>query len=156
VSIKLLLLLLYNVTVLDHFWPLVVPCTWDAVRIVNSFITISHVRNYNHNYFTTLLRVYTITILTHQYSILFSHSLHNTLDIFTYSHFPCLSPIENSLVELLFKNSIRLHWLTSQLSITISDYHSLPHMQSLQFTLWADCDIFVKLSPRTVLFRTYS
>jgi hypothetical protein len=43
-----------------------------------------------------------------------------------------------------------LHWLTSQLSITISNYHTLSHTQSLQFTLRVDCDIFfVKLSPRT-------
>jgi hydrogenase maturation factor len=41
------------------------------------FITISHVRNYIHlKLFLTLLRVYTITILTRQYSI---------LDVFTYS-----------------------------------------------------------------------
>jgi hypothetical protein len=77
--------LLYNVTVLDHFWPPVVPCwgTWDAVLVVNSFLfTISTTCNYNHSQlFIMLLRVYTITILTRQYSILFSHSLHNTLDI---------------------------------------------------------------------------
>jgi hypothetical protein len=43
-----------------------------------------------------------------------------------------------------------LHWLTSQLSITISNYHTLSHTQSLQFTLRADCDtFFVKLSPRS-------
>jgi hypothetical protein len=57
------------------------------VRLLIRFITISTIRNYIHlQLFLTLLRVYTITILTRQYSILFSHSLHNTLDIFTYSH----------------------------------------------------------------------
>jgi hypothetical protein len=45
---------------------------------------------------------------------------------------------------------MRLHWLTSQLSVTFRDYHTLSHTQSLQFTLRADCDIFfVKLSPRS-------
>jgi hypothetical protein len=47
-----------------------------------------------------LLHIYTANNLTRQYSILFSHSLHDTLHIFTYSHFPCLSPIENSLLKL--------------------------------------------------------
>jgi hypothetical protein len=62
--------------------------------------TILTTRNYIHlQLFLTLLRVYTITILTRQYSILFSRSLHNTLDIITYSHFPCLSPIENLLLR---------------------------------------------------------
>jgi hypothetical protein len=59
-------LVLYNVRVLDQFWPQIVPCyyTEDAVRIVNSFITIPITRNYNHSQlFFKLLRVYTITIL---------------------------------------------------------------------------------------------
>jgi hypothetical protein len=44
----------------------IAPCyaTEDAVRIVNSFITIPITRNYNYSQlFLTLLRVYTITIL---------------------------------------------------------------------------------------------
>jgi hypothetical protein len=44
---------LYNVTMLDHFWPPVVPRLgiWDAVKIGNSFLfTISRLHNYNHNY----------------------------------------------------------------------------------------------------------
>jgi hypothetical protein len=52
---------------LNQFWPPIVPCysTEDAVRIVNSFITIPITRNYNHpQLFLTLLRVYTIIILT--------------------------------------------------------------------------------------------
>jgi hypothetical protein len=52
--------------VLDLFWPPIVPCysTEDAVRIVNSFISIPITRNYNHSeLFLTLLRVYTIIIL---------------------------------------------------------------------------------------------
>jgi hypothetical protein len=39
--------------------------TEHAVRIVNSFITVPVTRNYNHTQlFITLLRVYTIIILT--------------------------------------------------------------------------------------------
>jgi hypothetical protein len=48
-----------------------------------------------------------------------------------------------------FATATGCHWLTSQLSITTSDYHTLSHTHSLQFTLRADCDIFIKLSPRT-------
>jgi hypothetical protein len=40
--------------------------------------------------FITLLHVYTITILTRQYSIPFSHSLHNILDIFTFQIKPSI------------------------------------------------------------------
>jgi hypothetical protein len=57
---------MYNVGVLDQFWPPIVPCysTEDAVRIGNPFITIQITRNYNHSQlFLKLLRVYTITIL---------------------------------------------------------------------------------------------
>jgi hypothetical protein len=97
-----------------HYWIFgvlyIVTCyaTEDAVRIGTSFITISTTRNYNHSQlFITLCHIYTAYNLTRQYSILFSHSLRNTLDIFTYSHFPCLSPIENSLFKLL-KNWLRI------------------------------------------------
>jgi hypothetical protein len=67
--------------------------TEDAVRIDNSFITIPIARNYNHSQlFLTLLRVYTIIILTRSWL--------------------------KSLITLL-------HWLTSQLSITVSHYRTL-------------------------------
>jgi hypothetical protein len=58
---------------LDHFCLPVVPCyaTEDASQIVNLFIYNLHPRNYNHSQlFLTLLRVYTIMILTRQYFIL--------------------------------------------------------------------------------------
>jgi hypothetical protein len=58
-------LILYNVRVLDQFWPPVVPCyaIEDAFRIVNSFITIPITRNYIHSQlFLTLLHVYTAYI----------------------------------------------------------------------------------------------
>jgi hypothetical protein len=47
--------------VLDHFWTPVVAClgTLDAVRIGNSFITISTTRNYNR-----LFHPYTFTQFT--------------------------------------------------------------------------------------------
>jgi hypothetical protein len=52
---------------LDQLWTSVVQCyaAEDTVRIVNSFITITITRNYNHSHlFLTLLRVYTNIILT--------------------------------------------------------------------------------------------
>jgi hypothetical protein len=58
--------------VLDHFWPPVLPCfdIGDAVGIGNWFIKILITRNYIHlQLFVTLLRVYTFTNLTRQYSI---------------------------------------------------------------------------------------
>jgi hypothetical protein len=62
--------------VLDHFWPPVVKCysTEDAVQIVNSVITISITRNYNHNYF---LRCATFTQLTIIHVRDYSHLLHS-------------------------------------------------------------------------------
>jgi hypothetical protein len=90
-------------------WPyLTTSCTCyaaeDAVQIVNSFYLQSHTRNYNQ-FFLTLCHIYAAYNLTRQYSTLFSRSLHNTLDIFTYSHFTCLSPVETSLVEPLLKTA---------------------------------------------------
>jgi hypothetical protein len=66
------------------------------LRLVLDFITISHLHNYNHlQLFITLCHIYTAYNLTRQCSI---------LSVFTYSHFPCLSPIENLLIELLLTN----------------------------------------------------
>jgi hypothetical protein len=82
--------------VLDQFWPPVVPCydTEDAVRVVNSFITIPITRNYNHSQlFLTLCHIYT-----------------------AYNH-------TRSWLQSLIILFTRLHWLTSQLSITLSNYH---------------------------------
>jgi hypothetical protein len=55
---------MYNVRVLDHFWPSVVPClgTWYAVQIATSFVTILTTQNYNHNY---LLRFCAFTQFLH-------------------------------------------------------------------------------------------
>jgi hypothetical protein len=80
---------------LDHFWPPVVPCysTEDAVRIINSFITIPITRNYNHSQlFLTLCHIYTAHNHTRSWL--------------------------QSLITLL-------HWLTSQISISVSNYHTL-------------------------------
>jgi hypothetical protein len=83
----------------------------DAVQIGNLFMTILTTRNYIHSQlFLTLCHIYTTYNLTRQYSTLFSRSLHNTLDIFTYSRFTCLFPIETSLVEPLFKTPLE-NWL---------------------------------------------
>jgi hypothetical protein len=73
----IILILLYHVWVLETPFGLLI-----------GFIIMSTTRNYIHlQLFITRLRVYTITILTSKYFILFCHSLHNTLDISTYSHF---------------------------------------------------------------------
>jgi hypothetical protein len=87
--------------------------TKDAVRIGNSFITIPITRHYNHSQLSiTLLRVYTIIILIRSRL----QSLITLLHIYTgwllsyqllsqiVTHFPCLSPIETSLVGLLLTN----------------------------------------------------
>jgi hypothetical protein len=52
--------------VFDHFWSPVIPYLdiWDAVQIVNSFITILHLEE-----FITLCHIYTAYNLTLQYSI---------------------------------------------------------------------------------------
>jgi hypothetical protein len=84
--------------------------------LIGLFI-ISHIRNYNHNY---LLRCVTFTQLTILHVRDYNHLLHSytfTLADFsasnyylklshtyTSSHFPCLSPIETSLVEQLLNN----------------------------------------------------
>jgi hypothetical protein len=94
-TITIALKILYNVTVLDHFWTPVVQCysTEDAVRIVISFITIPITRNCTHSQlFLTLCHIY--TAYNHTRSWL------------------------QSLITLL-------HWRTSQLSITVSNYHTL-------------------------------
>jgi hypothetical protein len=87
--------------------------TKDAVRIGNSFITIPITRHYNHSQlFLKPLRVYTITIL---HVCNYKHLLHSCTGwLLSYqllsqsiTHFPCLSPIETSLVGLLLTNSSR-------------------------------------------------
>jgi hypothetical protein len=45
------------------------------------------------------------------------------------------SHLFHSCTQSLPIDSMRLHWLTSELTVTITDYHTLLHMQSLQFTL---------------------
>jgi hypothetical protein len=99
----------YNVRVLDHFWSPVVQCfaTEDAGQIVNSFYYSlhPHVPTIIHNY---LLRCVTFTQLTilHSYTgwILSYQLLSQIIIHFTSSHFPCLPPIETSLVEQLLNN----------------------------------------------------
>jgi hypothetical protein len=100
-------MILYNVTVLDHFWPPVVPCysTEDAFRIVNSFITISrpHVTTFTHNYslrcvtFTqlTILHLHNYNHLLHSYTgwILSYQLLSQIITDFTSSHFETLAEI---------------------------------------------------------------
>jgi hypothetical protein len=63
-------MVMYNVRGLDPFWRPIVMCyaTEDTVRIVNWFITIPITRNYiQSQLFLTLLRIYTIILLTHSW-----------------------------------------------------------------------------------------
>jgi hypothetical protein len=120
------LYILYNVRwLLDQFWPPIVPCysTEDAVRIVNSFVTIPITRTYIHSQlFLTLLHMYiaynhlyvrswlqSLITLLHVYtgSLLSYQLLSQIITHFTSSHFPGLAPIETSLVALLLNNSSR-------------------------------------------------
>jgi hypothetical protein len=87
--------ILYNVRVLDHFWPPVVRVTplKTSFGLSVDLLQSSPTRNYNHSQlFLTLCHIYT-----------------------AYNHTPSWL---QSLITLL-------HWLTSQLSITVSDYHTL-------------------------------
>jgi hypothetical protein len=84
--------------VLDPFLTLVVPCysTEDAVRIVNSFITIP------------ITSLQSLTIISYAVTRLQNYNPYTyvtTVTYYTLTH---------------------LHWLTSQLSITVSNYHTLP------------------------------
>jgi hypothetical protein len=107
--------------------------TEDAVRIVNSFITIPVTRNYIHSQlFITLCHIYT-----------------------------AYNDTRSGLQSLI--TLTRLHWLTSQLSITVSNYHRLyiftlrnsrrdltPRIHFLQLTRRSAP---YKLLPRTELNR---
>jgi hypothetical protein len=107
--------ILYNISVLDHFWSIVhVRVLETPFGFVIRFYLQSHTFVTTHNY---LLGCVTFTQLTRQYSTLFSRNLHNTLDIFTYSHFPCLSASENSLGELFFKNWLLRHSSSSYITL---------------------------------------
>jgi hypothetical protein len=80
--------------------------TEDAVQIANFFITIPTTRNYNHSQlFLSCVTFTQLTILhiPNPYSI--CHTVF--LTHLTSSHFPCLSPIETSLVEQLLNNCSR-------------------------------------------------
>jgi hypothetical protein len=78
--------ILYNVRVLDPFWPPVVPCysTEDAVRIVTSFISIPITRKYIHSQlFLTLLHMY--TAYNHLYFRNYNHLFHS----YKFTQFTC-------------------------------------------------------------------
>jgi hypothetical protein len=120
--------------------------TEDVVRIVNLFITIPVTRNYIHSQ----LFLYAVSPL---HSLQF-YTFVTTITYSTLTRLHSLQTLHSNLyctiAQILLIYSIRLHRLTSQLSITISNYHTLSHTQRLQFTLRADCDIFfIKLSPRS-------
>jgi hypothetical protein len=109
----------------------------DAVRIVNSFITIPITRNYNHTQlFLTLLRVYTIIILTRSwlksliprlhvytvyvhYTLIFSALLHIKSPIWLNT--PSLADF--SAIEYYLKLSHTLHLHTSRVCL-LSRPHS--------------------------------
>jgi hypothetical protein len=85
--------------------------TLDAVQIVNRFYcNLTHVTTFTYNH---LLRCVTLTQFTILHAnIPFLTSSH-TLDIFTYSHFSCLSLIDNLLVELDLENWLLRHCSSS-------------------------------------------
>jgi hypothetical protein len=98
--------ILYNVTGTRPLLTTSYTCyaTEDAGQIVNSFYynLHPHVTTITHNY---LLRCVTFT----QFTILHvpnPYSICHTVFLthLTFSHFPCLSPIGNSLVEQLLNN----------------------------------------------------
>jgi ABC-type uncharacterized transport system permease subunit len=84
----------------------VMPLETPFGLLIRFIYNLTHVTTITHN-ISYAVSHYTAYNLTFYYSILFSHRLHNTLHIFTYSHFPCLSPIENLLFELL-KTELKL------------------------------------------------
>jgi hypothetical protein len=72
-----------------------------VIPLLQSSIT----RNYNHSQlFLTPLHMYTA---------------YNDLYVRNYDH------LVHSCIESLLIDSLRLHWLTSQLTVTITDYHTL-------------------------------
>jgi hypothetical protein len=87
----------------------------DAVQIVNSFITIPTTRNYNHNYFLRCVTFTQLTILHVPNPYFICHSV--VLTHLTSSHFPCLSPIETSLVEQLLNNCFLRHSSSSYIRL---------------------------------------
>jgi hypothetical protein len=127
----------YNVRVLDQFWPPFVPCyaLTTPFGLLSPFISIPITRNYNHTQlFLTRLRVYTLTILIRSwllslipllhvytvyvhYTAAFTALLHiksSLTDFSTINYclklshtLHLLSPIETSLVGLLLKNCSR-------------------------------------------------
>jgi hypothetical protein len=84
----------------------VMPLKTPIRLLIGLFTIFTFVTTITHNYFLRCVTFTQLTILTRQYSTIFSRSLHNALDIFTYSHFPCLFLIENSLVELTYKTDL--------------------------------------------------
>jgi hypothetical protein len=100
---------------LDQFWSPVVhvtPLKTPFGLVIPLLQSQSHVTTITHNYLLTLLRVYTIIILTRSWL----QSLITLLHIYTgwllsyqllsqiITHFLCLPPIETSLVGLLLTN----------------------------------------------------
>jgi hypothetical protein len=97
----------------DRFWPPIVrvtPLKTPFGLVIPLLQSQSHVTTITHNYF---LRCYTFAQFT------------NT----------ALQSLLHYSTQSLLLYTVRLHWLTSQLSVTFTDYHTLKRTQSLHFTL---------------------
>jgi hypothetical protein len=88
-------------TILYNFTPLKTP-----FGLLIPLLQSSPTRNIHSQLFITLCHIYTAYNVTRSQS-LFCHTVF--LTHLTSSHFPCLSPIETSLVEQLLNNCLRRH-----------------------------------------------
>jgi hypothetical protein len=85
---------------------------------------VSHLHSLQSYTFVTTITYYTLTRL--HWWLLSYQLLSQFITHFTFSHFPCLSPIETSLVELLLNNSSREMLLNNWLlRHSISSYITL-------------------------------
>jgi hypothetical protein len=114
---------------LDHFWPPVVcitPLKKPFGLLIRLLQSQSHVTAFTHNY---SLRCVTFT----QLKIIHIHDHNHLFHFCTFTQFTntTLQSLLHYSTKSLLIYSIHLHWLTSQLSVIISNYHRL-----YIFTLW--------------------
>jgi hypothetical protein len=142
-----------NITVqcwelLDQFWPPIIrvsPQKTPFGLLLLLFQSQSHVTTFTRNY---LLRCCTCTQLTITYTFV------TTITCSTLTRLHSLRALHSNLyctvAHSLQIYSMRLQWLTSQLLVTFTDYHTLSRTQSLHFTLRNSRR---ELTPRIQLLR---